>query len=169
VTNPVAALHSGVIGDPGQTARPDINSHLVLFPSFSRYITSWAIDISHMASGGTWKPMLPAGIGYVAGCRLVAVLVGWGLEVGLVTPTPNGHLPALFGGPRPIWSGRTTGGSGFSIFVRCPLDRAVEVNLGFSLRYGMRLVVFVPQHQTAMYETYSYKSCGFSSARYVVS
>jgi hypothetical protein len=37
----------------------------------------------------------------------------------------------------------------------CPLDRAVGVNPGFSLRYGMRLVVLVPQHQTAMYETHN--------------
>jgi hypothetical protein len=43
--------------------------------------------------------MLPAGIGYMAGCRLVTVLVGSRGQVGLVTPTPNGHLPALFGGP----------------------------------------------------------------------
>jgi hypothetical protein len=43
--------------------------------------------------------MLPAGIGYMAGCRLVNMLVGSRGRVGLVTPTPNGHLPALFGGP----------------------------------------------------------------------
>jgi hypothetical protein len=43
--------------------------------------------------------MLPAGIGYMAGCRLVTMLVGSRGRVGLVTPTPNGHLLALFGGP----------------------------------------------------------------------
>jgi hypothetical protein len=43
--------------------------------------------------------MLPAGIGYMAGCRLVTMLVGSRGRVGLVTPTPNGYLPALFGGP----------------------------------------------------------------------
>jgi hypothetical protein len=43
--------------------------------------------------------MLPAGIGYMAGYRLVTMLVGSRGRVGLVTPTPNGHLPALFGGP----------------------------------------------------------------------
>jgi hypothetical protein len=37
----------------------------------------------------------------------------------------------------------------------CPLDRAVGVNPRSSSRYGMRLVVLVPQHQTAMYETYN--------------
>ena len=43
--------------------------------------------------------MLPAGIGYMAGCRLVTMLVGSRGRVGLVTPTPSGYLPALFGGP----------------------------------------------------------------------
>ena len=43
--------------------------------------------------------MLPAGIGHMAGCRLITMLVGSRGRVGLVTPTPNGHLPALFGGP----------------------------------------------------------------------
>jgi hypothetical protein len=80
--------------------------------------------------------MLPAGIGYIAGCRLVTMLVGSRGRVGLVTPTPNGHLPALFGGV------------GF-----CPLDRAVGVNPELSLREETRLGVLVPQHQTAMYET----------------
>jgi hypothetical protein len=56
-------------------------------------------DISHMASGGIQKSMLPAGIGYMAGCRLVTMLMGSRGRVGLVTPTPDGHLPALFGGP----------------------------------------------------------------------
>jgi hypothetical protein len=39
----------------------------------------------------------------MAGCWLiiyaVLVLVGSRGRVGLVAPTPNGHLPALFGGP----------------------------------------------------------------------
>jgi hypothetical protein len=60
MTEPVAAFRSGVIGDSKYTVRSDENSHLVLFPSFSRYITSWAIcDIRYqphghslMASGG---------------------------------------------------------------------------------------------------------------------
>ena len=43
--------------------------------------------------------MLPAEIGYMADCRLVTMLVGSRGRVGLVTPTPNGHLPALFEGP----------------------------------------------------------------------
>jgi hypothetical protein len=35
----------------------------------------------------------------MADCRLVTMLVGSRGRVGLVTPTPNGHLPAQFGGP----------------------------------------------------------------------
>jgi hypothetical protein len=58
-----------------------------------------AFDISHTASGGIWKSMLPAGIGYMAGCWWVIMLVGSRGRVGLVIPIPNGHLPALFGGP----------------------------------------------------------------------
>jgi hypothetical protein len=38
MTKPVAVFRSGVIGDSRHT------SHLVLFPTFSRYITSWAIS-----------------------------------------------------------------------------------------------------------------------------
>jgi hypothetical protein len=49
----------------------------------------------------------------MAGCRLVTMLVGSRGRVGLVTPTPNGHLPALFGGPFHVRVGF------------CPLDRAV--------------------------------------------
>jgi hypothetical protein len=42
----------------------------------------------------------------MAGCRLVIVLVGSRGRVGLVTPTPNGHLPALFGGPFHVQLGK---------------------------------------------------------------
>ena len=99
MTKPVAVFLSVVIRDSGHTVRLDENSHLVLFPSFSRYITSWAISTTYMASGGIQKSMLPAGIGYMAGCWLVVMLVGSRGRVRLATPTPNGHLPALFGGP----------------------------------------------------------------------
>jgi hypothetical protein len=44
MTKPVAVFRSVVIGDPGHTIRLDENIHLVLFPSFSRYTTSWAIS-----------------------------------------------------------------------------------------------------------------------------
>jgi hypothetical protein len=54
MTKPVALFRSVVIGDSRHTVRLDENNHLVLFPSFSRYITSSCLmgDISHMASGG---------------------------------------------------------------------------------------------------------------------
>jgi hypothetical protein len=39
MTKPVAVFRLGVIGDSRHTIRLDANSHLVLFPSFSRYIT----------------------------------------------------------------------------------------------------------------------------------
>jgi hypothetical protein len=52
MTKPVAVFRSGVIGDSIHTVRFDENSHLVLFPSFSRYIYHLMGDISHMASGG---------------------------------------------------------------------------------------------------------------------
>jgi hypothetical protein len=44
MTKPVAVFRSGVMGDSRHTVRLDENSHLVLFPSFSRYITSWPIS-----------------------------------------------------------------------------------------------------------------------------
>jgi hypothetical protein len=43
MTKPVALFRSGVIKDSRYTVKLDENSHLVLFPSFSRYITSWTI------------------------------------------------------------------------------------------------------------------------------
>jgi hypothetical protein len=51
MTKHVAAFCSRVIGDSRHTVRLDENSHLVLFPSFSRYITSWAIYQPH----GQWR------------------------------------------------------------------------------------------------------------------
>jgi hypothetical protein len=44
MTKPVAVFRSGAIGYSRNTARLDENSHLVLLPSFSRYITSWEIS-----------------------------------------------------------------------------------------------------------------------------
>jgi hypothetical protein len=83
------------------------------------------------------------------------MLVGSRGRVGLVTWTPNGHLPdrRLYLEAHFTYDvQRTTGGVFF-----CPLDRdrAVGVNPGFSLREQMRLVVLVPQHQTAVYETHN--------------
>jgi hypothetical protein len=50
MTKPVAVFRSVLIGDSRHTVRLDENSHLVLFPPFSRYHLMG--DISHMASGG---------------------------------------------------------------------------------------------------------------------
>jgi hypothetical protein len=94
----------------------------------------------------------------MAGCRLVTMLVGSRGRVGLVTPTPNDHLPALFGW-RPI--SRATWGVDV-----CPLDRGVGVNPGLSLRAETRLGVLSPQHQTAVYETYNQKSSWSPSWRW---
>jgi hypothetical protein len=133
-----------VIETPKCTVRFDENSHLMLFPSFSRYITSCGRYQPHGQCGGIWKSMLPAGIEYMAGCRLVVMLVvGFRGRVGLVTPTPTGHLPALFGGPFHV----QLGGVGV-----CSLDRAVGVTPGLSLQSVMCLGVFPQQHQTAVYE-----------------
>ena len=69
---------------------------------------------------------------------------------GVSRPGRVGHSAPQRPSTGSIWRpiSRTTGGVGF-----CPLDRAVGVNPRSSLRYGTRLVVLVPQHQTAMYET----------------
>jgi hypothetical protein len=98
VTKPVAAFGSGVIGDSRNTVRLDENSHLMLFP-LSASISPHGRYQPH----DQWRHLevdaTPAGIGYMAGCRLVTMLVGSRGRVGSVTPTPHGHLPALFGGP----------------------------------------------------------------------
>jgi hypothetical protein len=52
---PVAVFRSVVIEDSRYTVRLDENSHLVLFPSFSRYITSWAISIDR--PHGQWRQL----------------------------------------------------------------------------------------------------------------
>jgi hypothetical protein len=145
MTKPVAVFRSGVIGDPIHTVRFDENSHLVLFPSFSRYPVYHLMgDIRYQPHGQRrhlvsrcYRP------GYMAGCRLVTMLVVSRGRVGLVTPTPNGYLPALFGVPFHVYID-TTGGVGF-----CPFDRAVAVDPRFSLRRRTRLGVLVPQHQSS--------------------
>jgi hypothetical protein len=70
MTKPVAVFRLGVIGDSIHTARLEGK-----------------------------QSMLPAEIGCMASCQLITILVGSRGRVGLVTPTPSGHLPALFGGP----------------------------------------------------------------------
>jgi hypothetical protein len=73
---------------------------LVIFLSFSRYITSWAISSTWPVEASRSQCCRPgSGIWLVVGWLSVILLVGSRGRVGLVTPTPNGHLPALFGGP----------------------------------------------------------------------
>jgi hypothetical protein len=62
MTKPVAVFRSGVIEDSRHTVRLDKNSHLVLFPSFSRYITLWAISATWPVEASRSR-CLPAGIG----------------------------------------------------------------------------------------------------------
>jgi hypothetical protein len=164
MTKPVAVFRSGVIEDSRHTVRLDENSHLVLFPSFSRYITSWAIsDISHQPHGQRRHLEVDAtGRDRVYGWLSVGYRVSGVSRPGRVGHSDPQRPPSTGSIWRPI--SRTTGGVGF-----CPLDRAVGVNPRFSLRSTMRLVVLVPQHQTAMYETSNKKSCGHSSAGYVIS
>jgi hypothetical protein len=53
MTKPVAVFRSGVIKVSRHAVRLDENSHLVPFPSFSRYAVYHLMgDIGHMASGG---------------------------------------------------------------------------------------------------------------------
>jgi hypothetical protein len=54
MTKAVAAFRSRVIGDSRHTVRLDENSHLVLFPTFSRYITSSAIS-ALIVHGHQWR------------------------------------------------------------------------------------------------------------------
>ena len=76
MTKPVAAFRSGVIGDPGHTVSFDENSYLVLFPSFSRYITSWLMgDISHQPRG-QWRHLEVDATCYLLGSSIWLV-VGW--------------------------------------------------------------------------------------------
>jgi hypothetical protein len=182
MTKPVAVFRSEVIEDSRHTVRLDENSHLVLFPSFSRYITSSNLILVScnlvvvgripsrslhfiLASGRhqyCFFPSLSPHRRYQPhGQRRhleVATgrdrVYGW-LSVdyhvsGVSRPGRVGHSDPQRPSTGSIWRPipRTTGGVGF-----CPLDRAVGVNPRFSLLYRMRLVVLVPQHQTAMYET----------------
>ena len=71
---------------------------------------------------------------------------------GVSRPGRVGHSDTQRPSTGSIWRpiSRTTGGADF-----CPLNRAVGANLELSNREEARLGVLVPQHQTAMYETYN--------------
>jgi hypothetical protein len=79
MTKPVAAFRSVVIGYPRHTVRFDENSYLVLFPSFSRYITSWAISATWPVGASRSRYYRPG-----SGIWLVVGLLpcSWGLEAG---------------------------------------------------------------------------------------
>jgi hypothetical protein len=106
---PSPQAHTGhVIEDSGHTVRLDENSHLVLFPTFHfQPVYHLMGDQPH----GQWRHLEVdatgrrpgSGIWLVVGW-LPTMLVGSRGRVGLVTPTPNGHLPALFGGPFHVYN-----------------------------------------------------------------
>jgi hypothetical protein len=79
MTKPVAVFRSGAIGDSRHTIRLDENIHLVLFPSFGRYITSWAIS-------ATWPVVASRSRCYRPGSGIWLVVgwlpCSWGLEAG---------------------------------------------------------------------------------------
>ena len=113
MTKHVAVFRSGVIGGSRHTARLDENSHLVLFPSFSRYITS----------SGRYQPH-----GQRRHLEVDATgrdrVYGW-LSVGhhvsgVSRPGRVGHSDPQRPSTGSIWRpiSRTTGGVDF-----CPLDR----------------------------------------------
>jgi hypothetical protein len=71
MTKPFAVFRSGVIQGPRHTVRLDENDHLVLFPSFSRYITSWAIS-------ATWPVEASKSRCYRPGSGIyIWLVVGW--------------------------------------------------------------------------------------------
>ena len=148
MTKPVAVFRSVVIGDSRYTVRLDENSHLVLFPSFSRYITSWAISATWPVEPSRSRCYRP-GSGIIYGWLLVGCHVSGASRPGRVGHS-DPQRPSTGSFWCPVSVSRATGEVGFG-----PLDTAVGVNLRFSLRYVMRLGVLVPHHQTAMYETYN--------------
>jgi hypothetical protein len=132
MTKPVAVLRLGVIGNSRHTVGLDENSHLVLFPSFSRYISPHGRYQPH----GQWRHLEVDATGRdrVYGWLSVSYHIS-----GVSRPGRVGHSDPQRPSTGSIWRpiSRTTGDWG-SVF--CPLDRAVGVNPGFILRGGMRLV-----------------------------
>jgi hypothetical protein len=142
MTKPVAVFRSRVIGYSMHTVRLDENSH-------SGYHLMG--DMRHQPHG-QWRHLEVDATGRdrAYGCFAVGYHVS-----GVSRPGRVGHSdpqrPSTGCISRPMQHvSRTTGGVGF-----CPLDRAVGLNPRFLHCYVMRLVVLVPQHQTAVYETYN--------------
>jgi hypothetical protein len=124
MTKPVAVFRSGVIGDPRHTVRLDENSHLVLFPSFSRYITSLAIS-------ATWPQWRHLEVDATVRDRAYGWLSVSYHASGISRPGQVGHSDPQRPSTGSIWRpiSRTTGGVGF-----CPLDRTAGAKPGFFLR-----------------------------------
>jgi hypothetical protein len=145
MTKPVAVFHLWAIGDLRHTVSIDENSHLVLFPPFSQYIT--ISPHRRYQPHGQWRHLEVDATGRDRAYGWLSV--GYHVS-GVSRPGRVGHSDPQWPSTGSIWRpiSRTTRGVDF-----CPLDRAVGVNPGFSLRQRMRLEVLVPQHQAAMYET----------------
>jgi hypothetical protein len=146
MTKPVASFRSVVIEDSRHAVRLDENSHLVLFPSFSRYITSWTISatwpVEASRSRATGRDRVYGWLSVVYHVSEVRLEAGSGWSLRPPTTIYRLYLEAQFS--------RTTGGVDF-----CPLDRAVGVNPGLSPENGCaRLEVLCSQHQTAICNGY---------------
>jgi hypothetical protein len=94
---PVAVFRSGVIGDSRHTSDSIQTAIWCYFP-----LSAGISPRGQYQPHGQWGHLVDAtGRDQVYGWLSVGrtVLVGSRGRVGLVTPTPNGHLPAPFGGP----------------------------------------------------------------------
>jgi hypothetical protein len=144
MTKPVAVFRSVLIGDSRHTARLDENSHWCYFP-LSAGISLHGRYQPH----GQWRHLEVDATGRDRVYGWVSV--GYHIS-GVSRPGRVGHSDPHRPSTGSIWRpiSRTTGGVGL-----CPLDSAVGVNPELSPQERTRFVVLVPQHQTAMCETYN--------------
>jgi hypothetical protein len=146
MTKPVAAFRSGVIGEETQDIPSDsMKTAIWCYFPLSAGISPHGQYQPH----GQWRHLEVDATGRdrVNGWLSVGYHVS-----GVSRPGRVGHFDPQRPSTGSIWRpiSRTTGGVDF-----CPLDRAVIVHLSSSLRERTRLVVLVPQHQTAVYETHN--------------
>jgi hypothetical protein len=101
MTKPVAVFRSAVIEDSRHMSVPPASMKTAIWCYFP--LSAGISPHGRYQPHGQWRHLEVDATGrdraYVAGCWLVNMLVGSRRRVELVTPTPNGHLPALFGGP----------------------------------------------------------------------